>query len=127
MNKEKLDDNLIAKLTFEFALKVMVFCDKLNEHKKFVIATQLLRAALSIGANVREAQNSESIEDFIHKMKIASKEGDESEFYLQLIEKAYSYDEPKLLLNEVVSINKVLNKIISTTKAKIKVGRDNNS
>jgi four helix bundle protein len=105
----------------------MLFCDKLNEHKKFVIANQLLRAALSIGANVREAQNSESIEDLIHKMKIASKEGDESEFYLQLIEKAYSYEEPKLLLNELVSINKVLNKIISTTKAKIKVGRDNNS
>ena len=120
MDKEKLKDNLIVKLTFDFASSVMLFCDRLYEKKKFVIANQLLRAALSIGANVREAQNAESVADFIHKMKISCKEGDEAEFYLQLIEKAYSYDEPRLLLNDLTSINKVLNKIISTTKTKIK-------
>lgn len=120
MDKEKLKDNLIVKLTFDFASGVMLFCDRLYEKKKFIIANQLLRAALSIGANVREAQNAESVADFIHKMKISCKEGDEAEFYLQLIEKAYSYDEPRLLLNDLTSINKVLNKIISTTKTKMK-------
>ena len=119
MNKEK-EENLIVKITFDFGLEVMLFCDKLYEKKKFVIAGQLLRAALSIGAGVREAQNSESIADFIHKMKVAGKEAEESEFYLQLIQKAYSYDQPQLLLVKLSSINKVLNKIISTTKAKRK-------
>ena len=118
MNKQKVEDNLIVKITFDFGLEVMLFCDKLYEKKKFVIAGQLLRAALSIGASVREAQNSESIADFIHKMKVAGKEAEESEFYLQLIEKAYSYNESQSLLVKLSSINKVLNKIISTTKAK---------
>ena len=120
MNKEKLEDNLIVRITFDFALAVMLFCDKLYETKKLVIAGQLLRAASSIGANVREAQNSESIADFIHKMKLAGKEAEESEFYLLLIQKAYSYDETKALLAELTSINKILNKIIATTKAKSK-------
>ena len=61
--QHKLEDNLIVKITFDFALAIMLFCDKLYETKKFVIAGQLLGAALSIGANVREAQNSESIAD----------------------------------------------------------------
>ena len=120
MNKEKLGDNLIVRMTFDFALAVMMFCDKLYETKKFVIASQLLRAALSIGANVREAQNAESIADFVHKMKLAGKEAEESEFYLLLIQRAYSHDETKALLIELTSINKILNKIISTTKARSK-------
>jgi len=120
MNREKLGDNLIVRLTFDFALAVMLFCDKLYGTKKFVIASQLLRAALSIGANVREAQNSESIADFIHKMKLAGKEAEETEFYLLLIQRAYSYGQTKALLIDLTSINKILNKIISTTKAKAK-------
>ena len=120
MNKEKLEDNLIVRITFDFALAVMHFCDKLYETKKFVIAGQLLRAALSIGANVREAQNSESIVDFIHKMKLAGKEAEESEFYLLLIQRAYVHDDANELLIKLASINKILNKIIATTKAKSK-------
>ena len=69
---------------------------------------------------MREAQNAESIADFIHKMKISGKEGEEAEFYLLLIEKAYSYQEPALLLGNLTSINRVLNKIIATTKTKHK-------
>jgi four helix bundle protein len=67
---------------------------------------------------VREAQNFESIADFVHKMKLAGKEAEESEFYLLLIQRAYSHDETKVLFIKLTSINKILNKIISTTKAK---------
>ena len=120
MNSENVKSNLIVKLTFDFSSAVMLFCDKLYETQKFIIANQLLRAALSIGANVREAQNAESIADFVHKMKIACKEAEEAEFYLQLIEKAYSYDGSLLLLQNLASIHRVLNKIVSTSKRKVK-------
>ncbi|MFW5761046.1 MAG: four helix bundle protein [Cyclobacteriaceae bacterium] len=33
-----------------------------------------------MGANIREAQNAESKLDFIHKLKIAAKETDETEY-----------------------------------------------
>jgi four helix bundle protein len=116
MDPQKAKDNLIVTLTFDFGLNVMIFCDRLFENRKYVIANQLLRSALSIGANVREAQNAESKADFIHKMKIACKEGDESEFYLSLIEKAYQHMEVQSLLITISRINKILNKIIGTTK-----------
>lgn len=118
MNPQYLKDNLIAKLSFDFGLAAMKFCDNLYSHKKFVIANQFLRSALSIGANIREAQNAESRADFIHKMKISCKEGDESEFYLQLIANAYQIPETEILLRSLASINRILNKIITTAKEK---------
>ncbi len=109
-------DNLILELTFQFSLRIMAYTDLLNEKRKFVFANQLLRSGTSIGANVKEAQNAESKADFIHKLKIAAKEADETEYWLQLCKHAPEYPEPKGLLEEITSINKVLNKIIGSSK-----------
>lgn len=54
------------------------------KQKKFVIAKQLLKSGTSIGANSVEAQNAESKADFIHKIKIAAKEADETQYWLLL-------------------------------------------
>src|SRR6185312_4410814 len=87
--------NLIVNKTIEFSLGIIRYCDQLNEEKKFVVANQLLRSATSIGANVFEAQHAESRADFIHKMKLASKEAAESLYWLILCEKSagYKFDE----------------------------------
>lgn len=69
--------NVIVDLSFEFALSVIVFSEQLEEKRKFVIAKQILRSGISIGANIREAQNAESKADFVHKLKIAAKEAEE--------------------------------------------------
>ena len=113
-NKEK---NLIVELTFEFALKVIKYVELLEKERKYVMATQLLKAGTSIGANVREAQNAESKLDFIHKMKIAAKEADETEYWLLLCDKSDGFPDCKALLLECSSIIKVLSKIISTSKS----------
>lgn len=76
------EDNLIVKLTLEFALEIVEYLELLEEQRKYVIARQLLKSGTSIGANVREAQNAESKADFIHKLKIAAKEADETEYYI---------------------------------------------
>lgn len=76
MNKR----NDILELSFDFALQIISYCEQLEEKRKYVIARQLLKSGTSIGANVREAQNSESNQDFIHKLKIAAKEADETHF-----------------------------------------------
>ncbi len=57
-------DNLIVKLTLEFALEIVEYSELLEEQRKYVIARQLLKSGTSIGANVREAQNAESKADF---------------------------------------------------------------
>lgn len=65
-------ENIILEKTFGFALMIIEFCEELQSKKKFVIAEQLLKSGTSIGANVREAQNAESNNDFIHKFKISA-------------------------------------------------------
>lgn len=49
------------------------------------MSKQLLRSGTSIGANIREAFNAESKNDFIHKLAIAQKESDETCYWLELL------------------------------------------
>ena len=114
--QEKYKNNLILLKSFEFAKKVVQYTEKLEEDRKYVIANQLLKSGTSIGANIKEAQNSESKADFIHKMKIAMKEADETEFWLFLCNELENYPNTEELLFEVFDILKITNKIISTTK-----------
>ena len=88
-----------------------------HEHK-YVIARQLLKSGTSIGANTREAQNAESKPDFIHKLKIAAKEADETEYWLLLCKNSASYENCDEMLEDCNSIIKVLSKIIATSKLK---------
>ena len=108
--------NLIVDLTFEFALKTIDYSEILEGKKKYVIARQVLKSGTSIGANVHEAQNAESKADFVHKIKIAAKEADETEYWLKLCNAASTYPSDDNLLNDLNSIQKVLSKIIGTSK-----------
>jgi four helix bundle protein len=110
-------ENLIVKLSLEFALDIIVFSELLEENKKFVIARQLLKSGTSIGANIREAQNAESKIDFIHKMKIAAKEADETKYWLTLCKMSKSYPYDNSLDEKLQSILNILSKIISTSKS----------
>lgn len=90
----------------------------LEEQRRFVIARQLLKSGTSIGANVTEAQNAESKDDFIHKMKIAAKEADETKYWLTLCELSEKYPSINDLKDHLQSLINVLSKIISTSKSK---------
>jgi four helix bundle protein len=111
-------DNLIINLTFEFSLNIIVFSETLNKLKKYNLSNQLFRSGTSIGANVKEAQNAESKADFIHKMKIAIKEADETEYWLMLCKHSKEYPDTSDELMKLSSIIKILNKIIGTSKTK---------
>jgi four helix bundle protein len=117
---EKGKENIILRLTFEFSLEIIKYVDLLESKKKFVIANQLLKSGTSIGANVREAQNAESKQDFIHKLKISAKEIEETEYWLELCKASYGQDFPNLLLVKLIEIKKIVNKIIITSKNKTK-------
>lgn len=111
-------DNLIINLTFEFSLNIIVFSETLNKLKKYNLSNQLFRSGTSIGANAKEAQNAESKADFIHKMKIAIKEADETEYWLMLCKHSKEYPDTSDELMKLSSIIKILNKIIGTSKTK---------
>src|ERR1700741_2948523 len=88
MKKELIESNPILKHTLDFSLMVIEYCELLEADKKYVIARQLLKSGTSIGANSMEAQNAESKPDFIHKIKIAAKEADETQYWLLLCDHA---------------------------------------
>jgi four helix bundle protein len=106
--------NPIVDKTFGFALEVIRVCEQMENHRKFVVANQLLKSGTSTGAQVREAQNAESKADFIHKFKIAAKE---TEYWLLLIQSGYKIDVESLLQN-LLEIKKIVSKIIITSKTK---------
>ncbi len=121
MKKEIIDNNTIVKLSFQFALDVIAYCKQLDSQKEFLLAKQLFRAGTSIGANVFEAQNAESRADFIHKFKIAAKEVDETQYWLLLCKHSSNFPECEHLLNKLDEIDKIITKIIATSKSKSQV------
>lgn len=82
------------------------------------MSKQLLRSGTSIGANVREAKNAESKNDFIHKLSIAQKECDESLYWLELLHKSeYITKEQNEAYTDLASqILKMIRSSILTTK-----------
>jgi four helix bundle protein len=114
--KIPLEDNLIIDRSFQFAVSILKFSQQLQDQRHFVLANQLLRSGTSIGANTREAQNAESKADFIHKFKIAAKEADETEYWLLLCNEVSNKETVKVLLNDLKIVQKIITKIIATTK-----------
>ncbi len=113
--------NPIVSLSFSFALAIIEFCDLLEEKRKYMLANQLLRSGTSIGANIKEAQGAESKNDFIHKMKIAYKEAQETSYWLNLCAASKSYPNPNELSAMLEALLKILGKIISTSKKSLHV------
>ena len=107
--------NLIVEISFNFAVKAFKYTERLEAEKKYIIARQLLRSATGIGASVRVAQNAESKAGFIHKMKIAAKEADETEYWLLLC-KEVGYADCDEILADYGNVIRILSKIISTSK-----------
>jgi four helix bundle protein len=79
-----MKSNPVPEKSFIFSLKIIAFTEMLQVQKKYNLANQLFRSGTAIGALIKDAQSPESISDFIHKMKIAAKEAQETEYWLQL-------------------------------------------
>jgi four helix bundle protein len=81
-----MSKNVLKDKSFAFAVEVVSISKKLmNEQKEFVLSRQLLRSGTAIGALYTEAEQAESIADFIHKMAISQKECNETIYWLDLL------------------------------------------
>jgi four helix bundle protein len=110
--------NKVVDLSFKFTLEIIQYTESLEKAKKYIVSKQLQRSGTSIGADIWEAQNSESKLDFIHKFKIAAKEADETEYWLLLCKYSDNYNFDDKLLDKVKELKRIINKIISTAKTK---------
>ena len=55
--------------SFEFALWVIHLYQQMIKDREFVMSKQILRSGTSVGANIREAQNTQSRQDFFKSRK----------------------------------------------------------
>jgi len=89
-----MKDNIIQQKSYSFALRMINAYKYLTlEQREFVLSKQVLRSGTSIGALVKEAEHAQSSADFIHKMNIALKEANETEYWLMLLKDSDYIDE----------------------------------
>ena len=116
--------NVLLDKSLQLSLDIIKYTELLETEHKYVIARQLMRSGTSIGANIHEAQHSESPLDFVHKLKIAAKEAEETSYWIKLCLMSKNYPDCIELQNQVLEIQKLLTKIIFSTKQTIE--RKNN-
>ena len=117
-----MKDGAIQKKSFAFAVRVVNLYKFLTtEKKEFVIAKQVLRSGTAIGALVREAEQAESKPDFVHKMAIALKEANETEYWLELLHETKYLDQAAFdsIHPDTVELLKLLTSIITSTKQRM--------
>jgi four helix bundle protein len=97
--------------TLEFSKKIIYLCKKLpHDRINNRLVDQLIRSGTSIGANYREANETDTKKDFRNKIRIAKKEAKETIYWLELIIEANSNfkEEILLLLEESYQLMKIL-------------------
>ena len=107
-------ENKLAELSMDFAVEVLKMCDNMKGH--YSIVNQLERSATSIGANIREAKYAHSKPDFISKLQISLKECYETEYWLELMQKAKILLDVSELIHNCGVIRKILISSINTAK-----------
>ena len=79
----------LKERTTVFALRVMRLAESLPKTSSGKnIAQQMVRSACSVAANYRAAQRGKSRPDFNNKISIVLEEADETEFWIELAERA---------------------------------------
>ena len=84
------------------------------------MSKQVYRSGTSIGANISEAQHAQSKADFLSKMTIASKEANETQYWLRLL-----HDNGYINHAMFKSINKDMERILYKIIAIVKSTKEN--
>lgn len=113
-------DRVVQEKSFAFAIRIVKLYKHLCDDKReYVLSKQLLRSGTAIGALTREADQAESKADFIHKLAIALKEANETEYWLELLYQSGYIDDKgfKSISADLKQLLKLLTAIIKKTKA----------
>ena len=107
-------ENVIMRKSLAFSVRIVNLNKYLSQEKKeYVVSRQICKSGTSIGANIAEAQRAQSTADFVAKMRIALKEANETQYWLQLLhETKYITDkEFSSIHNDLLEILKILTAI----------------
>ena len=109
-------ENKLAELSTEFAVTILRLTEEIKGH--YSLCNQLERSGTSIGANIREAKYAHSKADFIAKLQISLKECYETEYWLEISQKAglISAERVKGVLHDCGSLRRMLIASVNTAK-----------
>ena len=109
-------ENKLADMSTDFAVQILNLTNGIKGH--YSLANQLERSGTSIGANIREAKYAHSKADFIAKLQISLKECYETEYWVEIAQKANMISEnvSKAVLHDCGSIRRMLIASINTAK-----------
>lgn len=111
--------NVVKEKSLDFAIRIVNLYKYLTDSKKeFIMSKQLLRSGTAIGALVRESEHAESKADFIHKLSVALKEANETDYWLELLYRTdYLTEKQYESINDnIIELLKLLTSIIKTSK-----------
>ena len=86
-----------------------------------LLSRQLMKSGTAIGALVREAEHAESKPDFVHKMSIALKEANETDYWLLILKEGEFINEVEYnsIQKDCSEIIRILASIVKSTKKAI--------
>ena len=105
--------------SFAFAVDVVNTAKMIRAtHREYDLTSQFVRSGTSIGANVSEAQKAQSKRDFAAKMSIASKEANETRYWIRLLRATGYLDEDtsKKLHGQVNELIRLLTSIVKSSQ-----------
>jgi four helix bundle protein len=114
--------NILEIRTKQYAIRVILLLKSFKYSMiDSVISKQVLRSAISIGANYREANRAESKKDFIHKIGIVEKEASETIYWFELMESTWEFEQSQLdefmwLKNETLELLAIFTTISRKSK-----------
>lgn len=111
----------VEEKSFAFAIRIVNLYKHLTDTKKeFVLSKQLLRCGTSIGANVAESQEAQSVADFVSKLSVSLKEARETEYWIRLMKETGFLTDAEFssIVADCKELEKMLTAIIKTTKGK---------
>ena len=114
-----MKENVVQIKSYEFAIKIVNTCKKLQkEQKEFILSKQLLRSGTSVGANIEEAIGGQSKKDFFAKLTISYKEARETKYWIRLLTDTdyLTKEESNPLLNDIEELLRIIGSIQKTIR-----------
>lgn len=113
----------LEERTARFAARVVNVCEAIpsGRLKSGHLKDQLFRAGTSVAANYAEAEEPESREDFVHKMKLAMKELAEARCWLRILGESGYLDAKRLkpLVDESLELTRMMGASVATARKRM--------
>jgi len=107
--------NVLYEKSYAFAIRIVKLSRFLKEQNEYILSKQIVRSGTAIGALISEAKFAQSHADFLHKLTVALKEANETNYWLNLLYDT-EYITEQMHGSLYKNLDEILALLIATTK-----------